>query len=247
MKKTDTVGLVTLNTYLAHAGICSRRNAVELIKSGIVRVNQKVVREPAYRVQPDDVVEVSGKVLETEELMYVLLNKPKDYVTTLSDERGRKTVMELISDAARERLYPVGRLDRATTGLLLFTNDGAFAQKLSHPRYEVEKIYTVTLEQNLSSTDMQAIMDGIELEDGMVNVDDIAYTGTTKKEVTVIIHSGKYRVVRRIFEHLGYDVKKLDRVGYAGLTKKKLRLGAWRYLTKSEVAKLKNQDMKNKE
>jgi len=247
MKKTDTAGLVTLNTYLAHAGVCSRRKAVELIQSGIVRVNQKVVREPAYRVQPGDVVEVSGKVLEAEELVYVLLNKPKDYVTTLSDERGRKTVMELIGDAAQERLYPIGRLDRATTGLLLFTNDGAFAQKLSHPRYEVEKIYTVMLEQNLSSTDMQAIMDGIELEDGKVQVDDIAYTGTTKKEVTVIIHSGKYRVVRRIFEHLGYDVKKLDRVGYAGLTKKKLRLGAWRYLTKSEVAKLKNQDMKNKE
>lgn len=212
--------LVTLNTYLAHAGICSRRKAVELIQSGIVRVNQKIVREPAYRVQPDDVVEVSGKTLEPEELVYLLLNKPKDYVTTVSDERGRKTVMELVSDAGRERLYPIGRLDRTTTGLLVFTNDGPFAQKLSHPRYEVEKIYTVTLENNVTSADMQAIMGGIELEDGMVRVDQIAYTGTTKKEVTVILHSGKYRVVRRIFEHLGHTVKKLDRVGYAGLTKK---------------------------
>lgn len=239
--------LVTLNTYLAHAGVCSRRKAVELIQSGIVRVNQKVVREPAYRVQPDDVVEVSGKTLEPEELIYVLLNKPKDYVTTLSDERGRRTVMELVADAAEVRLYPIGRLDRATTGLLLFTNDGAFAQKLSHPRYEVEKVYTVTLDRNFSNTDMQAIMDGIKLEDGMVRVDDIAYTGTTKKEVTIALHSGKYRIVRRIFEHLGYTVKKLDRVGYAGLTKKRLSLGSWRYLTKGEIAELKNLGKKDKE
>lgn len=239
--------LVTLNTYLAHAGVCSRRKAVELIQSGIVRVNQKVVRDPAYRVEPDDVVEVSGKTLEPEELVYVLLNKPKDYVTTLSDERGRKTVMELVADAGRERLYPIGRLDRSTTGLLVFTNDGPFAQKLSHPRYEVEKIYNVTLEHNLTSADIQAIKSGIELEDGMVRVDDIAYTGTTKKEVTVILHSGKYRIVRRIFEHLGHVVKKLDRIGYAGLTKKRLPVGSWRYLTKAEVATLKNRDIKNKE
>jgi len=239
--------LTTLNTYLAHAGVCSRRKAVELIASGVVRVNQKIIREPAYRVQPDDVVTVSGKTIGPEEHVYILLNKPKDYVTTVSDERGRKTVMDLVGDAVQARLYPIGRLDRTTTGLLVLTNDGAFAQKLSHPRYEVEKIYTVTLDRNVSMADMQAIMDGIVLDDGKVVVDDIAYTGTTKKEVTVVLHSGKNRVVRRIFEHFGYMVKKLDRVGYAGLTKKRLPVGSWRYLTKGEVAALQNRETEDKE
>lgn len=247
MKKKVTTGLPTLNTYLAHAGVCSRRKAVELIASGVVRVNQKIVKDAGYRVQPEDVVEVSDKVIQPEEHVYVLLNKPKDYVTTVSDERGRKTVMELVADAGKERLYPIGRLDRTTTGLLLLTNDGAFAQRLAHPRYEVEKVYTVTLDRNLTSADMQAIMKGVRLEDGIVQVDDIAYTGTTKKEITVVLHSGKYRIVRRLFEHFEYTVRKLDRVGYAGLTKKRLPVGSWRYLTKGEVVALKNIESDDKE
>jgi 23S rRNA pseudouridine2605 synthase len=248
MKKTiEKPGLVTLNTYLAHAGICSRRKAAELVASGVVQVNQLFVRDPGYRVKPDDVVEVSGKNVMPEEHVYIVLNKPKDYVTTVSDERGRKTVMDLVADAGRVRLYPIGRLDRTTTGLLLMTNDGFFAQKLAHPRYEVEKIYSVTLDRNLSAADMQAITRGVELDDGLVRVDDIAYTGATKREITLILHSGKYRVVRRIFEHLGYDVRKLDRISYAGLTKKRLPVGMWRYLTKHEVAELKNMRKEDKE
>lgn len=239
--------LVTLNTYLAHAGVCSRRKAAELVESGVVRVNQKVVTDPGYRVKPEDIVEVSGKNIVPEDHVYVLLNKPKDYVTTVSDERGRKTVMDLVGGAGHVRLYPIGRLDRNTTGLLLMTNDGAFAQKLAHPRYEVEKVYTVTLDKSVSAGDMQAILRGIQLEDGLIKVDDIAYTGTTKKEVTLALHSGKYRVVRRIFEKLGYDVRKLDRVGYAGLTKKRLPVGMWRYLTDGEVAALKNMKNEDKE
>lgn len=241
----NKAALVTLNTYLAHAGICSRRKAAELVASGVVQVNQQVIREPGYRVKPEDVVTVSGKNTMAEEHVYILLNKPKDYVTTVSDERGRKTVMDLVQNAGRVRLYPIGRLDRTTTGLLLMTNDGAFAQKLAHPRYEVEKIYTVTLDSNLNLADMQAIIKGIQLDDGLIKVDDIAYTGTTKREVTLVLHSGKYRVVRRIFEHLGYDVRKLDRIEYAGLTKKRLPLGSWRYLTDAEVAALKNKENKD--
>lgn len=241
MKKTiKKPDLVTLNTYLAHAGVCSRRKAADLVTSGIVMVNRVVVSDPGYRVQPNDVVTVSGEGIMPEEHVYILLNKPKDYVTTVSDERGRRTVMDLVSDAVRARLYPIGRLDRTTTGLLLMTNDGDFAQKLGHPRYEVQKTYTVILDRSLSLGDMQKIIRGLELEDGLVQVDDIAYTGTTKKEVTVVLHSGKNRVVRRVFEHLGYDVRKLDRIAYAGLTKKKLPLGMWRYLTQSEVSALKN-------
>jgi len=247
MKKTATPPLVTLNTYLAHAGLASRRKAADLVASGVVRVNEQIVRDPGYRVKPEDVITVSGKNVMPEDHVYILLNKPKDYVTTVSDERGRKTVMDLVQDAIPVRLYPIGRLDRTTTGLLLLTNDGLFAQKLAHPRYEVEKVYTVTLDGNLTSADMQAIMRGIQLDDGLIKVDDIAYTGTTKKEVTLALHSGKYRIVRRIFEHLGYDVKKLDRVGYAGLTKKRLAVGYWRYLTKSEVAALKNMESEDKE
>lgn len=238
--KSEKSGLVTLNTYLAHAGICSRRKAAELVASGVVQVNQQVVVDPGYRVKPEDMVKVSGKNLTPEEHVYILLNKPKDYVTTLSDERDRRTVMDLVRDAIPVRLYPIGRLDRKTTGLLLMTNDGAFAQQLAHPRYEVEKVYTVTLDKSVSIGDIQAIIKGIKLEDGLITVDDIAYTGTTKKEVTLALHSGKHRIVRRIFEHLGYDVRKLDRVGYAGLTKKRLPLGMWRYLTNGEVATLKN-------
>jgi len=244
MKKT---GLVTLNTYLAHAGICSRRKAADLVTSGLVRVNQHVMRDPGYRVQPEDVVEVSGENITPEEHVYILLNKPKDYVTTVSDERGRKTVMDLVADAGRVRLYPIGRLDRTTTGLLLMTNDGDLAQKLAHPRYEVQKTYIVTLDRNVSIGDVRSIMKGVELDDGKVQVDDVAYTGTTKKEVMVVLHSGKYRVVRRIFEHLGYDVRKLDRVEYAGLTKKRLPSGMWRYLTPKEVATLKNMENEEKE
>lgn len=242
MEKTiKKSNLVTLNAYLAHAGVCSRRKAADLVISGVVRVNEQIIKDPAYRVKPGDNVTVSGKHLMRQEYVYIMLNKPKDYVTTVSDERGRRTVMDLLHDAGKVRLYPVGRLDRATTGILILTNDGDLAQRLAHPRYEVEKVYTVTLDRNVSNADMRAIIDGIELDDGTVNVDDIAYTGTTKRVVTVALHSGKYRVIRRLFESLGYKVCTLDRIAYAGLTKKRVSVGSWRYLTKEEIASLKKE------
>jgi 23S rRNA pseudouridine2605 synthase len=234
-------GLMRLNKYIANAGICSRREADKLIETGVISVNGKIVTELGFKVSPTDEINFGGQVLRKEKAVYILLNKPKDYITTLDDPEGRKTVLELIKNATRERVYPVGRLDRNTTGLLLLTNDGDLTKKLTHPRYGVKKIYQVSLDKALTKTDMQKIADGMELEDGPIKADDISYVGDgkDKNEIGIQLHSGRNRIVRRVFEHLGYDVVKLDRVYFAGLTKKDLPRGRWRLLTALEVSMLK--------
>src|ERR1700756_249212 len=232
-------GLIRLNKYIANAGICSRREADDLIKSGCVTVNGKVISELGYTVKATDEINYSGERIKSEKHVYLLLNKPKDYITTNADERGRKTVMELIDGACKERIYPVGRLDRNTTGLLLFTNDGDLTKKLTHPKHEVEKLYHVELDKNFKQDDFIKIKEGVELEDGFIKPDEIAYTGETKREVGIKIHSGRNRIVRRTFEHFGYDVLRLDRVMFAGLTKKNLPRAKWRFLTEKEVSFLK--------
>jgi|GEM_PF-1064255 23S rRNA pseudouridine2605 synthase len=238
-----------LNKYLAHSGVASRRKADELIKAGKVTVNGIVVTEMGYRLQPIDQVRFDGKLLNPESKVYILLNKPKDFITTTSDERERKTVMELIrgaydkiKSAKKPRLYPVGRLDRNTTGVLLITNDGTLTQQLVHPSTEIRKVYHVFLDKKLKDSDFLKIAEGgVVLEDGIVEVDEIAFPNPkTKSEVGIEIHSGKNRVVRRIFEALGYEVIKLDRVFFAGLTKKDLPRGRWRFLSEQEVRMLKH-------
>ena len=229
-------GLIRLNRYIANAGVCSRREADDLIATGCVTVNGKVITELGYKVKQDDVVTYGGEKLKTEKHVYLLLNKPKDYLTTAEDDRGRRTVMDLIAGAVNERVYPVGRLDRNTTGLLLFTNDGEMAKKLTHPQHRVQKLYHVELDKNLKYDDLQQIQKGVELEDGFMQPDEIAYAGESKREVGILIHSGRNRVVRRIFESLGYEVLRLDRVMFAGLTKKDLPRGRWRLLTDKEIA-----------
>lgn len=227
---------IRLNRYVANAGICSRRDADTYIAAGNVTVNGKTITEMGYKVDRGDEVRFDGRLLSLEKKEYVLLNKPKNFITTTSDEKGRRTVMELVANASKSRLLPVGRLDRNTTGLLLFTNDGDLAKKLTHPKYQVRKIYHVVLDKNVTAADMRKIADGLTLEDGPVQVDEVAYVqGATKKEVGIEIHSGRNRIVRRIFQHLGYDVIKLDRVIFAGLTKKDLPKGHWRHLTEQEV------------
>jgi 23S rRNA pseudouridine2605 synthase len=234
-------GLTRLNKYIANAGICSRREADDLILAGVVSVNGEVITELGYKVKDGDVVKYNKSVLKGERLVYLLLNKPKDFITTTDDPQERKTVMSLIVNACKERVYPVGRLDRNTTGVLLMTNDGDLARKLTHPSFEVQKVYQVELDKALKSSDFQLISEGIKMEDGLVKVDDIAYVGSgdDKSVLGVEIHSGKNRIVRRIFESLDYKVKKLDRVIFAGLTKKDLPRGRWRFLTPMEVANLK--------
>jgi 23S rRNA pseudouridine2605 synthase len=231
-----------LNKYLAHAGIASRRACADLIKEGLVYVDGVVVYDIGYRLKPNQVVTYKGKVVKPEEKkVYLLLNKPKNYVTTVSDEKGRKTVMDLIPERIEARIYPVGRLDRATTGLLLLTNDGELAKKLSHPSHRVKKVYNITLDKALTKRDFEQITNGVTLEDGLAEVDWIKYTDDGKpNQVSLEIHSGKNRVIRRIFEHLGYVVERLDRVYYAGLTKKDLPRGRWRHLTKQEVIMLRH-------
>ena len=232
-------GKIRLNKYIANAGICSRREADDLILSGAVKVNGVVVNTLGFRVSPIDKIQYGDQTLSREKKQYVLLNKPKDYITTASDPEGRKTVMELVREACRERLYPVGRLDRATTGLLLLTNDGELAKRLTHPSHEMRKVYHVTLDKNLQAVDLKRIAEGLVLEDGPAHVDEISWASTeSKKEIGVVLHSGKNRIVRRIFEHLGYDVVKLDRTGLAGLTKKNLPRGKFRFLTEKEVIML---------
>ena len=228
-----------LNKFIANAGICSRREADEMIKVGVITVNGEVITEMGYKVQSGDVVKYNNETLRGERLVYILLNKPKDFITTTDDPEERKTVMNLIAKACKERVYPVGRLDRNTTGVLLFTNDGDMARKLTHPSFEVHKIYQVELDSPLKKEDMQAITEGITLNDGFIKVDEIAYATESRDVVGVEIHSGRNRIVRRIFEHLEYKVKKLDRVVFAGLTKKDLPRGRWRFLTEMEVANLK--------
>ncbi len=230
---------IRLNRYVANAGICSRREADTYIAAGSVAVNGKVITEMGYKVKRTDEVRFDGRKLNLEKKEYILLNKPKNFITTTSDEKGRRTVMELVSSASKSRLLPVGRLDRNTTGLLLFTNDGDLTKKLTHPTHGVRKIYHVHLDKNLTLSDLRKIEAGLELEDGTVQVNDISYIqGAPKKEVGIEIHSGRNRIVRRIFEHLDYHVTKLDRVIFAGLTKKDLPRGHWRNLTEQEVINL---------
>lgn len=229
-----------LNKYIAHCGICSRREAATLVKQGSVLLNGKVFTNPAYEVQPTDVITYHGKILNPQtKKIYVLLNKPKNVITTSDDERGRKTVLDLIQNEITDRVFPVGRLDRNTTGLLLITNDGELAQKLSHPKHKVKKIYHVVLDKAVARRDLELILKGITLEDGIANVDGIDYANEKKNEIGIEIHEGKNRIVRRIFEHLGYQVEKLDRVLYAGLTKKNIPRGKYRHLTEKEVIQLK--------
>ena len=234
--------LIRLNRYIANAGICSRRKADELIAAGVVSVNGEVISELGHKIDPSkDVIRYNGETLKREKMVYVLLNKPKDYITTTDDPHERRTIMHLVDKASKERIYPVGRLDRNTTGLILMTNDGDLADKLSHPRNSVTKLYQVELDKALTQGDLNKIQYGLELEDGVIKPDLVAYvTGGTKREVGIQIHSGKNRIVRRIFEHLGYDVVKLDRTIYAGLTKKDLPRGRWRYLDEKEVIQLKH-------
>lgn len=236
---TDVV--MPLNKFLAHCGICSRRDAVMLISEGKVKINGTIATEPGYKVQPKDEIMFNGKKLfVTKNLVYILLNKPKDYITTTDDPQGRKTVLELIKKATDERVYPIGRLDRNTSGVLLLTNDGDLTQKLSHPSYEIKKIYEVKLDKILNKADFEKILTGLVLEDGPVLVDSLAYADSKDKSIIGIeIHSGRNRIVRRIFEHLGYDVKGLDRVMYAGLTKKNVERSKWRYLSDKEIRLLK--------
>ena len=227
---------IRLNKYLANAGVCSRREADDFIQAGLVSVNGQVVTELGTKVLRSDNVVFHDQPVTIEKKVYVLLNKPKDYVTTSDDPQQRKTVMDLVKDACPERIYPVGRLDRNTTGVLLLTNDGELASKLTHPRFLKKKIYHVHLDKNVTAHDLQQIAEGIELEDGPIHADAIEYASPTdKKQVGIEIHSGKNRIVRRIFEHLGYKVTKLDRVLFAGLTKKNVRRGDWRFLTEKEV------------
>lgn len=235
-------GPIRLNRYIANAGICSRRKADELIEAGVITVNGEVVTELGSKVDPaKDEVRYNGERLRREKMVYVLLNKPKDFITTTDDPQERRTVMQLVAKASRERIYPVGRLDRNTTGLLLLTNDGNLAEKLSHPRNNVAKIYNIELDKNLTQGDLNKISFGLELEDGFVKPDAISYVqGASKREIGIQIHSGKNRIVRRIFEHLGYDVIRLDRVVYANLTKKDLPRGRWRYLEEKEIIQLKH-------
>lgn len=233
--------LMPLNKFLAHCGVCSRRDAVTLIKDGKVKVNDAVVTEPAFKVSERDDVKFNGKKLfVSKNLVYILLNKPKDYITTTDDPQGRKTVLQLTKMATTERIYPVGRLDRNTSGVLLLTNDGELTQKLSHPSYNITKVYEARLDKNLTKADFDKILNGIKLEDGEIKADSLAYADAKDKSIIGIeIHSGRNRIVRRIFEHLGYDVKALDRVMYATLTKKNVERGKWRFLSDKEVRLLK--------
>ncbi len=235
LEDVDPNAEMRLNKYMANAGICSRREADEYIQGGKVKVNGEVVTELGVKIGRNDVVEYNDKVVTPERKCYVLLNKPKDCVTTSDDPNGRTTVLDMVKGACEERIYPVGRLDRNTTGVLLLTNDGDLASKLTHPKFVKKKIYQVWTDKDIAEEDMQRIADGIELEDGEIHADAISYVGDERNQAGIEIHSGRNRIVRRIFEHLGYRVVKLDRVYFAGLTKKNLPRGRWRYLSQDEV------------
>jgi 23S rRNA pseudouridine2605 synthase len=233
-------GKVRLNKFIANSGVCSRREADELITMGVISVNGKTITELGYKVNPGDVVRHENKILKAEKPIYILLNKPKGFLTTTSDPQERNTVMHLIGNAVKERVYPVGRLDRNTTGLLLLTNDGDLADKLMHPSYNAKKIYKVELDRPLTKADAQLILDGVQLEEGKAMVDDLAVISDDKRTVGIELHIGWNRVVRRIFEALNYEVLKLDRSVYAGLDKKDLGRGEWRFLTREELVRLKH-------
>jgi 23S rRNA pseudouridine2605 synthase len=241
IKKTTGEEVMPLNKYIAHSGICSRREAAERIKAGEVKVNDEVQLTPGYKVLPADIVKFNGKKVEpSRQMVYILLNKPKDFITTSEDDKGRKTVMDIVKTATDERIFPVGRLDRNTTGVLLLTNDGELAQQLTHPSFEVRKIYEVTLDKQVAKAHLDQLIEGVVLDDGPVAADAAGYADTKDKSVVgVEIHSGKNRVVRRMFEHLGYDVRALDRVLFANLTKKNVDRGKWRFLSEKEVRLLK--------
>ncbi|WP_199176762.1 pseudouridine synthase [Tenacibaculum sp. SG-28] len=238
IQKTNQEG-VRLNKYIANSGICSRREADTYIEHGSVTVNGQLVTEMGYKVKATDEVRFDGSLISMEQKRYVLLNKPKNYITTMEDDRGRKTVMELIQNATKERIYPVGRLDRNTTGLLLFTNDGELAKKLTHPKHNVRKLYHASLDKKLTLSDLEKLRGDVVIEGRKVFIDAVSYVnGEKKTEVGIEIHSGRNRIVRKIFEHFGYSVLKLDRVIFAGLTKKNLPRGRYRELTKQEVVNL---------
>ena len=240
-RETASSEKMRLNKFVAHCGICSRRQAAELVKDGKIKVNDRIELNPSYEVQDKDKIYYNNeRIFPQTKKVYILLNKPKNYITTVKDEKTRNTVIDLVKDHIEERIYPVGRLDRNTTGVLLMTNDGELAQKLSHPSFKVKKIYHVALNKPLSKKDFETILSGLNLEDGKMEVDGMDYVENKKDELGVEIHSGKNRIIRRIFEHLGYEIKRLDRVYYAGLTKKSVARGKFRHLTTQEVITLKH-------
>ena len=224
-----------LNRYIAMSGICSRREADDYITSGVVTVNDEVVTELGSKVSQNDVVKLNGKVLVSEKMVYIVMNKPKGYVTSVEDPHADKTVMDLVKGCCKERVYPVGRLDKNSMGVLLITNDGELTKQIAHPAYEKKKVYQVTLDKPMDRADMERLVDGVELEDGFIRADAIEYAADKKNEIGIEIHSGRNRIVRRMFEKVGYHVTKLDRVYFAGLTKKGLKRGEWRFLTEGEV------------
>lgn len=233
--------LMPLNKFVAHCGVCGRREAVEIIKLGKVVVNNVTITEPGHKVSMNDIIKIDGKKLFIQKnLVYILLNKPKDFITTTNDPQGRKTVLDIVKAATKERIYPIGRLDRNTTGVLIITNDGEMAQKLSHPSTQVKKIYEAKLDKPFTKAHFDKLLSGITLEDGLIKPDSLAFADSKDKSIIGIeIHSGKNRIVRRMFEHLGYDVKNLDRVMFANLTKKNVDRGKWRYLNEKEIRLLK--------
>jgi 23S rRNA pseudouridine2605 synthase len=237
---------IRLNRYIANAGVCSRRDADKLIADGKITVNGTVVTELGTKVKPSDEVTYKGKKLQLEQFQYVLLNKPRDFITTMDDPENRKTVMSLVEKACPERIFPVGRLDRMTSGLLLFTNDGELAKRLTHPSYKIKKIYQVELDRPIAKEDFEAVLNGVKLEDGVAPVDELAQVGTGGKTLGIEIHVGKNRIVRRIFEKLGYKVVKLDRVMFGPLTKKDLPRGNYRILSPKEIQFLKNSAKKKR-
>jgi 23S rRNA pseudouridine2605 synthase len=227
---------MVLNKYLAHAGVCSRRKAVALIEEGLIKVNGVIVQDPAYVVAPKDFVKLRNRGVHPEKKLYVLLNKPKDYVTTVEDDQGRRIVTDLVRGAGKVRWYPVGRLDIDTTGLLLMTNDGELTQKLAHPKSNVKKVYQVVLDRQIPLAELKQLKKGVLLKDGRAHVDEVAYGASKRGNVVkVTLHSGRNRIIRRMFAHIGYQVTQLDRVQYAGLTKKGLLVGRWRFLSEEEV------------
>ena len=238
----QTDSQMPLNKYIAHSGVAARREAADIVRQGRVKVNNVVITEPGHKVAPGDDIKINGKKIHlAKNLVYILINKPKDYITTTDDPQGRKTVLDLVRKATQERVYPVGRLDRNTSGVLLLTNDGDLSQKLTHPSNEIRKVYHVTLNKPLEKKDFEQILKGVKLEDGLASVDVLAYADIKDKtQIGVEIHSGRNRIVRRLFEALGYDVRNLDRVIFAGLTKKNVERGKWRFLSEKEVRDLKH-------
>ena len=233
-------GPIRLNKYIANSGICSRREADTYINAGVVKVNGKIVTEMGYKVQPYDKVEFEGQVIKNEAKVYIVLNKPKAVISAVSDERGERTVIDIVKNCCSERLYPVGRLDKPTTGVLLITNDGDLTKKLTHPSSNIKKIYQVGLDKPLTKSDMDKLVSGLVLEDGEIHADEVSYIDLDdKKKIGIELHSGRNRIVRRMFDHLGYNVRKLDRVYFAGITKKNVSRGTWRFLSEKEINFLK--------